>query len=198
MSLPGLFGTTLATVPAEVPYLTADPALVQTWRQRLAPVAGFKVGIAWQGNPHHPWDRWRSVPLAAFAPLAAVPGVRLLSLQHGPGTGQLTALRGRFPVVELGAGLGAAPGVLAEVAALMASLDLVVSVDTATAHLAGALGVPVWVALPALVDWRWLLGRDDSPWYPTMRLFRQRALGEWEPVFERLAAALRAAARPGP
>jgi Flp pilus assembly protein TadD len=190
MSLPRLLNTTLATVPADIPYVQPDPARVESWRDRLKSLDGFKVGVAWQGNPHHAWDRWRSVPLAALAPLAAVPGVRLVSLQHGPGAEQVAALKGRFSVAELGEGLGGRE-VWAEVAAAMACLDLVVSVDTATAHLAGALGLPVWLALPTLVDWRWLLGRDDSPWYPTMRLFRQRRLGRWEPVLRRMATALR-------
>jgi hypothetical protein len=130
------------------------------------------------------------VPLALFAALAEVPRVRLVSVQHGPGSEQLAALRDRFPVTQLGNEFGSG-GALADTAAVMASLDLVVSVDTATGHLAGALGLPVWVPLPTLVDWRWLLGRDDSPWYPTMRLFRQKALGDWEPVFDRMAAELR-------
>ena len=195
MSLPRLLHTTLATVPADVPYLEADPTLVEQWRGRLASRGGFKVGVAWQGNPHHKWDRWRSVPLALFAPLAEVPGVSLVNLQQGPGSEQLPTLRGRFDVLDVGTELGAAPGAWANVAAVMACLDLVVSVDTATAHLAGALGVPVWVPLPTLVDWRWLLGREDSPWYPTMRLLRQKLLGDWEPVFQRMADALAKLAR---
>jgi tetratricopeptide (TPR) repeat protein len=200
MSLPRLLHTMLATVPADVPYLEADPALVERWRERLASSDCFRVGVAWQGNPHHKWDRWRSVPLALFAPLAEVPGARLVSLQQGPGSEQLPALRGRFDVLDLGTELAAAPGAWANVAAVIACLDLVVSVDTATAHLAGALGVPVWVPLPTLVDWRWLLGRDDSPWYPTMRLFRQKQLGDWEPAFARMADTLRkqtASGKPG-
>jgi tetratricopeptide (TPR) repeat protein len=190
MSLPRLLHTTLATVPADVPYLKADPALVEPWRRRLGSLDGFKVGIAWQGNPHHKWDRWRSVPLAMFAPMADVPGVHLVSLQQGPGSEQLKRLKGRFDVLDLGEELGAAPGAWPNVAAAMSCVDLVVSVDTATAHLAGALGASVWVPLATLVDWRWLLGRDDSPWYPTMRLFRQKQLGDWEPVFARMAAEL--------
>ncbi len=199
MSLPGLLGTTLTTVPADVPYLTADAGLVEAWGRRLAALDGFKVGIAWQGNPHHRWDRWRSVPLAMFAALADVPRVRLVSVQNGPGSEQVAALRNRFPVTQLGPDFGAG-GALPDTAAVMASLDLVVSVDTATAHLVGALGVPAWVPLPTLVDWRWLLGRDDSPWYPTLRLFRQDTLGDWEPVFRRMAAELcrLTAARPAP
>ncbi len=190
MSLPGLLRTTLATVPADVPYLTADPSLVETWRRRLGTLGGFRVGISWQGNPHHKWDRWRSLPLAHFEALADVPGVRLVSLQHGPGAEQVAALRDRFPVTEVAEGFGKG-NAWADTAAVTVSLDLIVTVDTATAHLAGALGVPAWVALPTLVDWRWLLGRDDSPWYPTLRLFRQKTLGDWEPVFGRMAAELR-------
>jgi tetratricopeptide (TPR) repeat protein len=186
LSLPGLLGTTLATVPADVPYLAADPALIETWGQRLAAVPGFRVGIAWQGNPHHKWDHFRSVPLGAFAPLARVEGISLVSHQKGPGSEQLVAVKGRLPVVDFGDKLGAS-GPFPDTAALMRGLDLVVTVDTATAHLAGALGVPVWVVLSTIVDWRWLLGRDDSPWYPGMRLFRQRRLGDWGDVFARVA-----------
>jgi hypothetical protein len=127
------------------------------------------------------------VPLARFAPLAAVEGVRLVSLQQGHGHEQLAAPAGRVAVVDVGPRLAD----FAETAAVLANLDLVVTVDTAVAHLAGALGVPVWVALPFAWDWRWLLGRDDSPWYPTLRLFRQQTAGGWEDVFERMAAALR-------
>jgi hypothetical protein len=129
------------------------------------------------------------VPLTQFAPLAAVPGVRLISLQKGAGSEQLAALGGLFPVVDLGDRLDAG-GPFLDTAALMKGLDLVVTCDTAVAHLAGALGVPVWVALALAPDWRWLLGRQDSPWYPTMRLFRQARRGEWGDVFARIAAAL--------
>jgi hypothetical protein len=191
LSLPALVGTTLATVPAEVPYLSADPARVEAWRQRLAAVPGLRVGVAWQGNPHHKWDRHRSVPLTAFAPLARVTGVRLVSLQKGPGAEQLPALKDRLRVVDFGDEFGAS-GPYPDTAALMRCLDLVVTVDTATAHLAGALAVPVWVPLSTIVDWRWLLGRQDSPWYPSMRLFRQTQLGDWAPVFDRMAEELRA------
>jgi Flp pilus assembly protein TadD len=189
LSLPRLLGTTLAEVPADVPYLRADPVLVEHWAERLAVLPGLKVGIVWQGNPRHPWDRQRSVPLAAFAPLAQVPGVTLVSLQRDPGVEQLQAAP--FPVVHLGDGVDAQAGSFADTAAVMTSVDLVVTVDTAAAHLAGALAVPVWVALPVRCDWRWLWGRDDSPWYPTLRLFRQATWGDWAPVFGQLAAALR-------
>jgi Flp pilus assembly protein TadD len=190
MSLPGLLGTTLESVPADVPYLDAEPRLVEDWRHRLGSYPGFKVGIVWQGNRKFRSDRRRSVPLVQFAPLARVPGVHLLSLQKGAGCEQLPALQGRFPVIDLGSQLDETTGPFMDTAAVMKNLDLVVTSDTATAHLAGALGVPVWVALHDIPDWRWLLHREDSPWYPTMRLFRQTRPGQWEDVFHRIAGEL--------
>jgi len=189
LSLPGLLGTTLAAVPADVPYLAVDPALVARWRQELDVVPGFKVGIVWQGNPMLQLDRLRSVPLTAFAPLAGVEGVNLVSLQVGPGCEQVAALGGRFPVADLASGFD--PAGIGDAAAVVQNLDLVITVDTSVAHLAGALSVPVWLALPFAADWRWLVGREDSPWYPTMRLFRQARPGAWGEVFERLAREMR-------
>jgi hypothetical protein len=183
LSLPRLLGTTLATIPADVPYLKTEPELVKRWRRELAPVEGFKVGIVWQGSPQHKRDRFRSVPLTQFAPLAAVEGVRLVSLQKGPGSEQIAMLPEGFVAFDAGGKIDD----WAETAAVAKNLDLVVTIDTALAHLAGALGVPVWVALPYAPDWRWLLGREDSPWYPTMRLFRQTEPRAWGPVFERMA-----------
>ncbi len=197
LSLPGLFRTTVHTVPAQVPYLFADPQLAARWRDRLATVQGLKVGIAWQGNPRHSRDRLRSMLLTEFEPLARVEGVRLISLQRGPGMEQLAALGGRFAVLDLGE-LDEATGTFMETAAVLSNLDLVITCDTATAHLAGALGVPVWVALPFAPDWRWLRERADSPWYPTMRLFRQERWGDWAGVFQRLAEALQQGAATSP
>jgi hypothetical protein len=191
MSLPGLLGTTPQIVPADVPYLHAEPRRVDGWKKQLVDVAGFKVGVVWQGNPHHPWDRWRSFPLSCLAPLAAVKGVRLVSLQKGAGVEQRNLLGGRFAVDGLGGKLDAEGGAFLDTGALMKGLDLVVTADTATAHLAGALGVPVWVALSAVADWRWMCERQDTPWYPTMRLFRQAGLSDWQSVFERMARELR-------
>jgi tetratricopeptide (TPR) repeat protein len=191
LSLPGLCGTTLPTIPATVPYLVAAQDRVARWRQHLAAVPGFKVGICWQGSPRHQDDRRRSVPLSQFQPLAEVPGIRLVPLQRGPGEEQWAACARRWPVVEL-PGLAQGPSeAWVETAALIAALDLVVTVDTAVAHLAGALGRPVWVPLQFSPDWRWLLQRIDSPWYPTMRLFRQSREGDWAGVFARIAAELR-------
>ncbi len=194
LSLPAILGTTLATVPADVPYLRADPALTEHWRAELAALPGFKVGIAWQGNPGYPWDRARSIPLKEFAALAAVDSVRLVSLQKGPGTEQLGQID--FPVLDLGKRLDEANGPFVDTAALIAALDLVVTSDSAVAHLAGALGARAWVVLPKVPDYRWLLGRGDCPWYPTVRLFRQERPGDWASVFRRVADEL-PSLRPG-
>ena len=192
MSVPAVIGTTLDTVPAAVPYLSADPERVAGWRDRLASLPGRRVGVVWQGNPRHRWDRFRSVPLEAFASLAAVPCVTLVSLQHGPAAAQVRQVANRFAVAEL---LSAEP-TWEDTAAVLLNLDLVVTVDTAVAHVAGALGVPTWVLIGAVSDWRWLVGRGDSPWYPTMRLYRQREIGDWEPVFNRVASDLECWAEP--
>jgi Tfp pilus assembly protein PilF len=190
LSLPLLCRTTLETIPAEVPYLAADPARVAAWRARLADLPDFKVGICWQGNPQYKGDRLRSVPLATFGPLAAVPRVCVVALQRGAGLEQIAHQSPALRVVDLpGRAENPAKGWL-DTAALIHALDLVISVDTAVAHLAGALAAPVWVALSNVPEWRWLLDRDDSPWYPTMRLFRQRQPGAWAEVFQRMAVAL--------
>jgi tetratricopeptide (TPR) repeat protein len=188
LSLPGKLGTSLSTVPAAVPYLFGDPALEEHGRRELKRLPGLKVGIAWQGNPDYAEDRLRSVPLACFAPLAR-DGVRLISLQRGAGSEQLEALAGRFPVEELPACPEGVSPTLWD-AAVIKGLDLVVSVDSAVAHLAGGLGVPVWIALGFAPHWRWLLGREDSPWYPSARLFRQERFGDWDGVFAAMARAL--------
>lgn len=188
LSLPRLFGTTLATVPAKVPYLSPEPELVEQWGKRLGPADGkLRVGIAWQGNRFHRWNRHRSVPLAEFAPLAAIVGVCLISLQKEPGADQIKAVAGRFKVEELPGEWDTLGDRFVDTAAIMKHLDLVICCDTAVAHLAGALGVPVWVALSFQVDWRWLVDREDSPWYPTMRLFRQERIGNWRVVLVRMA-----------
>jgi hypothetical protein len=178
MSLPRVLGTTLDTLPAKVPYLHADPALIERWARRLAGTgSGLKVGIAWAGNPKHAGDRRRSIPLERLAPILDVPGIRFYSLQVGERAGDLARLPGaqaRDKVVDLAPELTS----YAETAALLAHLDLLVSVDTSVVHLAGALGRPCWVMMPFSPDWRWLLERDDSFWYPTLRLFRQPALDD--------------------
>jgi TPR repeat/Tetratricopeptide repeat len=212
LSLPRIFHTSLATIPSNVPYLKADPTLEAYWRRKMSGVrcpmsdvknasSGlghrtsnigrcFRIGIAWQGNPTHRYDRQRSIPARHFACLAKVPRVHVISLQKGPGTEQLPALGGSIPILDLGNHLDDKSGPFVDTAAVMMNLDLVITSDTAVAHLAGALGIPVWIALPAVPDWRWLLKREDSPWYPGTRLFRQTRCNDWEAVFESIAGEL--------
>ncbi len=189
LSLPGIFRTTLETIPATIPYLTAKPALVDKWHQRLRAYDGLKVGIHWHGSKAWSTDA-RSIPLVAFEPLARVPGVTLISLQKNDDARQIEQLGDRFGVVDFGDELDAAGGAFMDTAAIMKSLDLVITCDTSTAHLAGALGVPVWVALNRGVEWRWMWDREDTPWYPGMRLFRQSRPNDWAGVFQRMAEQL--------
>jgi tetratricopeptide (TPR) repeat protein len=188
LSLPMVFGTTLDTVPREVPYLFAKPELIEHWRDELSYINAFKIGINWQGNPRYRGDRHRSVPLEQFAPLAKIKGVRLISLQKGLGVEQVAKVSAKVSVTELGAHRDEAAGAFMDTAAILKNLDLVISSDTSLVHLAGGLGVPTWVVLPWAADWRWLLDREDSPWYPSMRLFRQPEQGNWDEVFRQVVA----------
>jgi hypothetical protein len=188
MSLPGLAGTTMDNIPSPIPYLSIGEELFDKWRGRLGDIGGLRVGIVWKGSDTHTSDRARSIPLSEFAPLASVPGVTLLSLQKRDGLEQLDRID--FQVRRLGDDWDLAAGPFVDTAAVMKNLDLVITADTAAAHLAGALGVPVWVALGTRADWRWVLEREDTPWYPTMRLFRQTHPGDWTEVFARIAAGL--------
>ncbi len=189
-SLPKVFETRADTIPATTPYLHADPRLIEKWQARLEAVEGLKVGIAWQGNPAFYSDRFRSISLAEFAPLAKVPGVRLIRLQQKGNAEAEPAESDQLQMISWDSEMDAAGNEFMDTATIMASLDLVITSDTSIAHLAGALGVPVWVALSLAPDWRWLLARDDSPWYPSMRLFRQTRLADWSDVFERTAREL--------
>ena len=192
MSLPLALGATLNAIPASVPYLRAEPIDVDRWRQRMAPLATPRVGLVWAGNSHlgHPEfaavDARRSVTLAAMAPLAAVRGVTFVSLQKGAPAAQGVAPPAGMILSDHTADLED----FADTAALIESLDLVISVDTSVAHLAGAMGKPVWVLNRYDTCWRWLLNRSDSPWYPTVRLFRQPAPGDWDSVMRAVATAL--------
>jgi tetratricopeptide (TPR) repeat protein len=188
-SMPRAFGTRLETIPAPVPYLKAEEALRAKWAARIG-AAGFRIGINWQGSPNPETDMARSFPLAELAVLAALPGARLISLQKGAGTEQLGHLPQGMSVETLGEDFDAGSDAFIDTAAAMVHLDLIVTCDTSVAHLAGALGAPVWVALKRVPEWRWLRDREDSPWYPTMRLFRQRERGDWRELFVRMAAAL--------
>ena len=186
MSLPGILGTTLENAPGDVPYLFAEPALVAKWRARIGET-GVKIGLCWQGSPRQPIDIGRSIPLALFAPLANIPGVRLISLQRNHGLEQLSNLPAGMAVETLEPDFDASPG-FEETAAVMACLDLVISCDTSVAHGAGALGRPVWIALKYASEWRWRHDRADSIWYPTARLYRQRIRNDWRPVLHEMTA----------
>ncbi len=188
MSLPYVLGVTVDSLPATVPYLHADPARVEMWRDRV-PKDGFRIGIVWQGKPGTGVDKGRSYTLDQLAPIARVPGVTLVSLQKGYGLDQLERLPEGMKVETLGPDFDEGPGAFLDTAAVMQHMDLIISSDTSVAHLAGALGCPVWVPLKFSPDWRWMVDRGDSPWYPAnMRLFRQTEPGDWAGVFQRLAA----------
>lgn len=180
ISLPRYFGTTTDTIPANVPYISADPARRARWRARIGS-AGLKIGLVWHTNPAHGNTR-RWIPLRCLAPLAELPGVRLISLQKHHGLDQLAALPATQHIETLGDRFDEGPEAFADAAAVIAELDLVISIDTSMAHLAGAMARPTWVVLHTADDWRWLKGRDDSPWYPTTRLFRQTHPDDWTSV----------------
>ncbi|MHC4346793.1 MAG: tetratricopeptide repeat protein [Planctomycetota bacterium] len=186
MDLPGIFGTTLDNVPDDVPYLYADSAKARHWRTILSD-DHFKVGIVWSGSPAYERNHVRSCNLEHFAPLAAVQGVKLYSLQKGAPAAQLKDLAGKIPVTDLAEDLHD----FSATAAVIENLDLIVSVDTCVPHLAGAMGKPVWLLLCNAPAWQWLLDRPDSPWYPAMRLFRQTQPGHWHDVFHRVTQELR-------
>jgi tetratricopeptide (TPR) repeat protein len=183
LSVPGIFGTTTQNLPS-APYLSADPAISGRWALKLAGQKGLRVGLAWAGSPVHHNDKNRSIALSQFAPLRSVAEVQLFSLQKDHARDNSAAV----DLIDWTAELSD----FAETAGLIANLDLVISVDTAVAHLAGAMGKKVWLLLPYVADWRWLQDRSDSPWYPTMRLFRQETPGDWNPVIANVTKALKA------
>ena len=190
MSLPHILGIDTATLRQQVPYLFAEPSRVGEWAGRL-PGGALRVGIAWQGNPKAKADKGRSIPLRMFSPLCRIPGLTLISLQKGAGVAQLADLPPGMKVETLGAEFDAGgAAAFLDTAAVMTRLDLVICSDSSIAHLAGALGRPVWIALKYLPDWRWMTDSEDTPWYPTARLFRQTRRDDWQEVFERITAEL--------
>ncbi len=192
-SLPRLFNTTLESIPAEIPYLRADASEVARWAPRLGASDRLRVGLAWTGSPTHSRDRFRSMKLSMLRPILEVEGVRFVSLQKGPAAEAAGVLPEGVDWVDVGPELGD----FADTAAVISQLDLVLCVDTAVAHLAGALGKPVWVMVAQPADFRWLEGREDSPWYPTLRLFRQSRRDDWTDVVERVKAGLEERVREG-
>jgi tetratricopeptide (TPR) repeat protein len=185
ISLPRLFGTTLENIPANIPYLTADPELTQQWQTRLPPATRPRVGLVWAGR--HTPDPDRSVPIEYLSPLAQVSSVQFISLQKGIAPEKAQSVGAMLNMPDWTAELKH----FADTAALIANLDLVITIDTAVAHLAGAMGKPTWVLLKRYPDWRWMLDRPDSAWYPTMRLFRQPQIGDWQTPIAQIVEALR-------
>ena len=191
MRLPYIAGTTIESIPAATPYLTADPADIESWRKRLAGVSGLRVGLCWAGERRPTprqlaWNRLRSVSLEMLARLGEIPGVQFISLQKGRAAIEAASLPSGMALHDFTADLHD----FSDTAALIENLDLVISVDTAIAHLAGALGKPIWLLNPSWACWRWLLDRDDSPWYPSLRQFRQQTPGDWRSVISRVEDAL--------
>ena len=187
--LPRLHGTTLETIPPVGPLYRADPELAATWKARLDPIIppGLRrVGIAWAGRPTHNNDHNRSLALAALAPIGAASGIALVSLQKGPATAQVKGWRAAAPLLNLEAGINT----FEDTAAIIDGLDLVVCVDTSVGHLAGVMGKPAWIMLPFAPDWRWLIGQTDTPWYPTLRLFRAPGPKRLESAVAAVAVAL--------
>lgn len=187
--LPRLAGTTLQSIPGGVPYLKADPTLIERWRPRLdaaLPKGARRIALGWAGRPTHNNDRNRSVSLGTLAPLAAVPGVAFVSLQKGPAAAEVRGWQGGAPLLDLDAEIGS----FEDTAAILHLVERVVAVDTSIVHLAGALGRPAWAMIPYAPDWRWLMRREDSPWYPDVRLFRQESPRNWGGVIDNIATAL--------
>jgi hypothetical protein len=193
LSLPLAFGTRLETIPADIPYVFSDSVRVGEWRDRLGKKTRPRIGVAWSGQIWHKNDRNRSVPLSQIAGLGA-PHAEFISLQKDLRPAEKPLLLSRPEIRHFGDEFKD----FADTAALVDLVDLVISVDTSVAHLAGAMGKPVWVLLPYAPDWRWMLDREDSLWYPTARLFRQPAVGDWTSVFNRLQTELAARFAPGP
>jgi len=191
MDLPLAFGTRVESIPKTTPYLNPDPVLREKWAGKLATDTDLKVGLAWAGRPTHVSDHLRSMKLSQFAPLSEVPGITFYNLQKGAGSEQAIAPPTGMRWVDLIRDIDD----LAETASLISQLDLVITVDSAVAHLAGALGKPVWILTRFAPDWRWMLQRENSPWYPTARLFRQTAPGDWATVVERVRHELGVLAR---
>lgn len=192
MSLPGLLGVTEATLPVQRNYIVPEPELLKSWADRLKGKPGLRIGLNWQGNPKAVVDKGRSIPLEILGPLLTTPDTRFICLQKNAGLEQIKALPAELQerIEMLGDDFDAGKDAFVDTAAVMANCDLIITTDTAMAHLAGAVGRPVWVLLKFMPDWRWMLGREDTPWYPSARLFRQSAEGDWPGVAVNVQAAL--------
>ncbi len=186
LTLPGIFRTRLDSIPAKVPYIYADKSTSAYWKKKI-PETGFKVGIVWAGKPMHQGVRKRACALSDFSGLSRIPNIRFIGLQKGTASKQAAALSDQMSVLNLGESFQN----FADTAAAIDNLDLIITVDTSVAHLAGAMGKPVWTLLSQSPDWRWMLNREDNPWYPSMRLYRQQKPGKWREVFDKIEKDLR-------
>jgi tetratricopeptide (TPR) repeat protein len=183
LSLPLAFDTTLETIPAIVPYVAGNRVLTEKWKAKIKKDnSKIKIGFAWAGNPGFKQNRYRNIPLALFLPLTKIPGAAFYSLQKGGEAEEAKHPPGGMKLFDYTEDIHD----FSDTASLIENLDLIISVDTAIAHLAGALGKPVWTLLPFSPEWRWLLDREDTPWYPTMKLFRQSSPGDWRQVIDRV------------
>jgi len=183
LSLPHIFGTTMETIPSDIPYIQG-PENSEISEKISSRANHLKVGLVWAGNPGHTNDRNRSIPLASFEPIFDLKGIQFYSLQVGEGRKQIGHFHYQDKIIDLNPDFSAT-------ASAIDQLDLVISVDTSIAHLSGAMGRPTWTLLPFVPDWRWLMNRDDTPWYPGMRLFRQPEIGDWESVILKVSESLR-------
>lgn len=193
LSLPHMLKTTLDTIPSDTPYIHVPDDLVNQWKQKMAADTNFKIGLCWQGNARYSTASLRravaakSITLESFAPLFAIPGVSIYSLQQIDGVDQIETCSFKDQLLTFDASFDKAYGPFMDTAGVMKQFDLIISVDTATAHLGGALNVPTWIVLPYPADWRWMVDRNDSPWYSSIKLFRQKKAGEWQPVINQIA-----------
>jgi ADP-heptose:LPS heptosyltransferase len=185
LDFPYIFKTTVDTIPDSVPYLFAEPEKIEYWRKKIT-APDFKVGIVWAGSPTHGHDRYRSCPLKYFAPLSQIDGVQLYGLQKGDAAGQMDQQAETIQIVNISKDFAD----FTDTAAAIENMDLVISVDTSVLHLAAAMGKQVWALLAYSPEWRWMLDRKNSPWYPTMRLFRQKKLKDWQGLFKQVTEEL--------
>jgi hypothetical protein len=196
MSLPHILKTKIETIPLEIPYIFADENLTEYWKEKLSQDKNFKVGVCWQGNSNYSTPLLRatvalkSIEAQQFAPLCTVPGVSLYSLQKTTGTDQLENLPKHMKLITFDDTFDQAHGRFMDTAAVMKNLDLIITVDTSISHLSSAMGIPTWVMIPNPPDWRWMINRNDTPWYPDMRLFRQPTPGDWDSVLKTITQEL--------
>lgn len=190
LDIPGILGHDHTSIPSDIKYLKSNEQLCLKWKKRLGGCSGYKVGIVWSGNPKNPMDNFRSIPIEAMTPFRKLKGVDFINLQITHDLDRLTSLKSCFGLIDFSGEVDVEHGAFMDTAAILENIDLLISCDTAIVHLAGAMGIPTWVVLSYRPDWRWMLNREDSPWYPSLRLFRQPKMDDWGSVFEDMASEL--------